>query len=89
MNTVFATRTQELGYARALIAAQDKAGIRPHPTADDHSTHDEQRLSLLDGSFRPPCKCDPTSGPTPCDASLLAVLLPEPLPGCPHIHEVA
>jgi hypothetical protein len=82
----FATQLQSLEYVRALLTAQDDAEGEVLPaTADETSSPDTKRTALLAGTYRPPCGCSPDLGPVPCDASILAVLAPEPGPGCPNV----
>jgi hypothetical protein len=82
---MFATIMQCKDAIRAQIQEQDDAGIVPIPTADHTSGPDQKKLALLQGTYRPPCSCDPASGPVPCDAAIIAVLSAEPVTGCPNI----
>jgi hypothetical protein len=84
----FATQLQSLEYVRALLTAQaqdDAEGEVLPATADETSDRDAKRAALLAGTYRPPCGCSPDPGPVPCDAAILAVLAPEPIPGCPNV----
>ena len=72
----FATQLQQLEYVRAQFRAQDEAGVIPAATVNETASADEKRAALLAGTYRPPCGCDPANGPTPCDAAILAVLVP-------------
>ena len=82
---MFATFAQELQFVRDLLRAQDATGAVPTPTADEDNSASQKRTALLAGTYRPPCGCSPDPGPVPCDASILAVLAPEPGPGCPNV----
>ena len=80
---MFATFAQELQFVRDLFKSQDATGAVP-PQIDQTASRDDQRAALLAGA-RPPCGCDPAKGPVPCEAALLAVLLPEGGFGCPNV----